>query len=172
MVYILLYKWHKFLLQIFTFFKVKLLTVHWGQPRWCPWLVILIVIKYVRVSSCYLVTGLRSSGYLCSRLWHPLQHDVKIDWLSTCWLSPCTAVMTKPRSARRTPQDKFAYWFLLSLSLFDCIWGLLWSLRSISLFRERKPEIFHKFVFRMNFTVESLSIAEYAYQRGNKTFFQ
>lgn len=130
MVYISLYKNDKFLLQILTFSKVILLAVHWEQPWWCTRLCHSHCHQIHRRIQSYL----RSSGYLCFWLWHPLQSEAK--WIC-CW-SPVQLVWQRAGQPRRTPQDKFAYWFLLSLSLFYYIWGLLWSLGSICLFRKKK----------------------------------
>ena len=80
----------------------------------------------------------------------------------------------KTGQPRTTPRDKFAYWFPslpVSLWLHLRLAGIK-GLLGVDIFAKReKPHIFHKFVFRMNLTVESSSTVEYASQRGNKTFF-
>lgn len=87
--------------------------------------------------------------------------------------TPASVTKTKTGQPRATSQDKSAYRFPslpVSFWLYLRLAGTQ-GLLGVDIFSNReKPHIFHKFVFRMNFTVESSSIAEYVSQRGNKTF--
>lgn len=163
MVYISLYKNDKFLLQILTFSKVKLLAVHWEQPWWCT--------------------------RLCHSHCHQIHRRIQITWGHQVTYASGfgTHFRVKPNGF---VVDLLSSWYdkeqvslgellktnlhidSFSPCLFFTIFEACCDLLGVYVFSERKkPEILHKFVFRMNFTVESSSIAEYASQRGNKTFF-
>lgn len=75
------------------------------------------------------------------------------------------AGMMKTRSAQENLSKQICILIPLPPYLFGTIFEAccdLGTLGSVCLFKERKPQIFHKFVFRMNFTVKRSSIVKYA----------
>lgn len=115
-----------------------------------------------------LVAGLRSSSYFGAhfRVKRKLICCQPADYRPD--ISSPAGVM-ETRSAQENLSKQICILIPLSLSLFDNIWGLLWSRDTGSPcpFKVRKPRTSHKFVFRMTFTVERSSIVDKASQRGN-----